>query len=357
MEDGRMVGIPGAPRFTLLTLLTVATLALHALPARAASVVIKNDIGRWKDTSGVEVTAESGYVTKFGGLYWWYGRQGLGSKVRAYSSTNLVDWKNEGVVADFGGGAACRPVVFFNETSGKYVLIVGLAAGTRPQLVFSTATGPKGPFTEVNRIPEPTGSTMGDLGGFKNDDGEAYVVYNSDRTENNSTVVISRLTKSTYTSFSVPELHVANHIHGNKREAFHVIKNPANNMFYLFSSKTAGWNPSATMYKVSRYLYNFPTTGGNSGFNDGWSVVETSPASANSFQTQHDMALRIQGTASGSMFMYIGDRWPDYADPGVYTASGGEKAWFPLTFDADGVPRIHGEAQWTLDLDTATWSP
>jgi hypothetical protein len=111
------------------------------------------------------------------------------------------------------------------------------------------------------------------------------------------------------------------------------------------------------MYKVSRYLYNFPTTGGNSGFNDGWNLVETSPGSTSSFLTQHDMALRIHGTVSGSMFMYIGDRWPDYADPGVYTASGGEKAWFPLTFDADGVPRIHGEAQWTLNLDTAAWSP
>jgi hypothetical protein len=352
-----MAGRPGASRFNLFTLVAVVALVLPVLPAGAVSAVIKNDIGKWKDTNGVEISAESGFVTKFGNLYWWYGRHGLSSRVRAYSSTNLVDWKNEGIVADFGSGAACRPVVFFNETSGKYVLIVGLAAGTRPQLVFSTAAGPRGPFTEVNRIPEPTGSPMGDVGGFKNDDGEAYVVYNSDRFEPNSTMVISRLTKATYTSFSVAELHVANHVNGNKREAFHVIKNPANGLFYLFSSKTAGWKPSAAMYKVSRYLYNFPTTGGNSGFNDGWNLVETSPASANSFFTQHDMALRIHGTASGSMFMYIGDRWPEYAEPGVYPAGGGEKAWFPLTFGADGVPRIHGEAQWTLNLDTATWSP
>ena len=41
-------------------------------------------------------------------------------------STNLVDWKNEGFVADFGGGAACRPVVFFNETIGAICLILGL---------------------------------------------------------------------------------------------------------------------------------------------------------------------------------------------------------------------------------------
>jgi hypothetical protein len=352
-----MAGIRGATRSKVFTLLAVVAVALSATPAGAVSVVIKNDIGRWKDTSGAEISAESGFLTKFGGQYWWYGRVSKGPRIRAYSSTNLVDWKNEGTVADFGGGAACRPVVFFNETSGKYVLIVGLAAGTRPQLVFSTGATPRGPFTEVNRIPEPTGSPMGDLGGFKNDDGEAYVVYNSDRTEPNSTMVISRLTKATYTSFSVPELHVANHINGNKREAFHVIKNPANNLFYLFSSKTAGWNPSNTMYKASRYLYNFPTTGGNSGFNDGWSVVETAPGSANTFQTQHDLVLRIHGTVSGSMFMYVGDRWPDYAAPGVYAASGGEKAWFPLTFDAAGVPRIHGEAQWTLDLDTAAWSP
>lgn len=352
-----MLGSARVSRLNLGVVTALLVLLFQALPASAASVVIKNDVGNWKDINGVEINAESGYVTRFGNLYWWYGRQGLGSKVRAYSSANLVDWKDEGIAADFGSGAACRPVVFYNETSGKYVMIVGLAAGTRPQMVFSTSTTPGGTFTEVNRIPEPNGSTMGDLGGFKNDDGEAYVAYNSDRLETNSTFIISRLTKSTYTSFSVPELHVSNHVHGNKREAFHVIKNPANNKFYLFSSKTAGWNPSATMYKVSTYLYNFPTTGGNSGFNDGWSLVETTPASTNSFRTQHDMVIKINGSVSGSMFMYIGDRWPEYADPGVYSLSGGERAWFPLTFDSAGVPRIHGEAQWTLNLDNATWSP
>jgi hypothetical protein len=338
-------------------MMALAVLVLHALPAGAVSAVIKNDIGRWKDTNGVVISAESGYLTRFGTQYWWYGRQSLGSKVRAFSSTNLVDWRDEGIAADFGSGAACRPVVFYNETSGKYVMVVGLAAGTRPQMVFSTSSTPGGTFTEVNRIAQPHGYTMGDLGGFKNDDGEAYLVYNSDRIENNSTLVISRLTKSTYTSFSVPELHVSNHVHGNKREAFHVIKNPANNKFYLFSSKTAGWNPSGTMYKVSTYLYNFPTTGGNSGFNDGWNIVETTPDSANSFYTQHDMVIRINGTVGGSMFMYVGDRWPDYADPGVYPTNGGEKAWFPLTFNSSGVPVIHGEAQWTLNLDNATWTP
>jgi hypothetical protein len=69
------------------------------------------------------------------------------------------------------------------------------------------------------------------------------------------------------------------------------------------------------------------------------------------------MVIRLHGAVSGSMFMYVGDRWPDYADPGVYSANGGERAWFPLTFDSAGVPRIHGEAQWTLNLDNATWSP
>jgi hypothetical protein len=68
------------------------------------------------------------------------------------------------------------------------------------------------------------------------------------------------------------------------------------------------------------------------------------------------MVVKLNGTSSGYMFMYIGDRWPDYAASGVYPANGGAKAWFPLTFN-NGVPQIHGKDEWTLNLSNATWSP
>ena len=54
----------------------------------------------WPDTDGNPIQAHGGGILIHGGVYYWYGEDrtpGIRSAVSCYSSTNLLDWKREGV--------------------------------------------------------------------------------------------------------------------------------------------------------------------------------------------------------------------------------------------------------------------
>lgn len=60
----------------------------------------------WKDDKGVHINAHGGGFLFENGTYWWFGEHKVGGDegnyaqigVHAYSSKNLADWKDEGVV-------------------------------------------------------------------------------------------------------------------------------------------------------------------------------------------------------------------------------------------------------------------
>ena len=76
---------------------------LMAVPAWAGDGVIRNG-ALWPDGDGVHVNAHGGGVLWHKGRYYWYGEYKSDSTSNAlvgitcYSSKNLTDWRNEGVV-------------------------------------------------------------------------------------------------------------------------------------------------------------------------------------------------------------------------------------------------------------------
>ena len=55
----------------------------------------------WLDTDGNPIQAHGGGILTRGDTYYWYGEDrtpGGNGAVACYSSTNLYDWKREGVV-------------------------------------------------------------------------------------------------------------------------------------------------------------------------------------------------------------------------------------------------------------------
>lgn len=324
----------------------------------------------WRTVGGYEIRANGGSILKHAGTFYWYGMLYDGyvadhafhgtMKLMLYSSTDLSHWRfirrlvayntdqppqNDPNVTWLG-----RPDVLYHTASGNYVLTMERSIGNRNELAFYTATSPTGVFTwrAAKEIRYPDGThTMGDKAVFEDSDGKAYLLFVSDDgapLHNNTNTKIA-----TFTDDYLGLTGVISNCGGGGHEALSVVKRQG--IYYLFSSRTSAWRPSATTYKRASRLSGFPCAGGDDG--NGWSLVHTTPSSADSFGTQHDFVLPVRGT-SGITYMYAGDRWGQFDS----SISGvGRNGWYPLTFDAQGQPLLHGYQHWSINATTGQWQP
>jgi hypothetical protein len=142
------------------------------------------------DIQGRIVDAHDGRVIRFGERFYWYGTaygntNGFtkANDYVCYSSADLTCWTFEGrLLPAKPEGVYYRPHVVYNATTKKYVLWYNWY----PQLwngQFGVATSdkPAGPFTIVNDhvTVKQNALGVGDLGVFVDDDGKAYVSYNT----------------------------------------------------------------------------------------------------------------------------------------------------------------------------------
>lgn len=324
----------------------------------------------WRTTGGYEIRANGGSILKKGGTFYWYGMLYDGSvadhafhgtmKLMLYRSSDLSHWSFLRSIISYNTDQPPqtdpnvtwlgRPDVLYNSATGSYVLTMERSIGNRNELAFFTATSPTGDFTwrPANEIRFPDGThTMGDKAVFEDSDGKAYLLFVSDDGApqyNNTNVKVAALTDD-YLGLT----GVISNCGGRGHEAPSVVKR--HGTYYLFSSRTNAWRPSATTYKRASRLSGFACTGGDDG--NGWSLVRTTPYSADSFSTQHDFVLPVRGSSSVT-FVYAGDRWGQF-DPTITGV--GRNGWYPLTFDAQGRPVLHGYQHWAIDATTGQWQP
>lgn len=156
------------------------------------------------DVDGNDVDAHDGEIARFGQRYWLYGTSydcgyGLlqsGTRFcgfKAYSSSDLVHWVDEGQLFDSSTAqwqSRCapprfgcyRPHVVFNARTGKYVMWVNTYDNVSNYHVF-TADSPGGPFVEgpepqlsINHDAPAGNLNNGDEDVFVDRDGTAYLV-------------------------------------------------------------------------------------------------------------------------------------------------------------------------------------
>jgi hypothetical protein len=166
----------------LLLLLSVYTQAQQLL-------VIDNSKPR-TDANGKIVDAHDGRIIQFGNLFYWYGtRYGstngftTANEYVCYSSPDLTKWKLEGpLLQEKPEGVYYRPHVVYNRKTKKFILWYNWY----PQLwngQFGVAVSdrPAGPFKIINDKVAVKHSILGvgDLGVFVDDDGKAYLSYNT----------------------------------------------------------------------------------------------------------------------------------------------------------------------------------
>jgi hypothetical protein len=323
----------------------------------------------WKTVGGGEIRANGGSVLKRGSTFYWFGMRYDGTitsqvfsgtiVLNEYASTDLSHWRRVQTILSYDTQSPPpddpnvqwfgRPDVIYNASTQTYVLTIERNVGHRNELAFYTASAPDGTYVwhPEKEVVLPDGMhTMGDKGVFKDADGKAYLLFVSDddAPPNNKHTKIAPFTAD-YLALN----RVISDCGGGGHEAMSMVKR--GDVYYLFSSRTRGWLPSATTYKKATAISQFPCQGGDDG--GGWNLVGTTPTSTNSFNTQHDFVLPVQGSGDTS-YLYAGDRWSQF-DPRVQGV--GRYGWYPLTFNATGKPVIHGLQHWTVNVSTGAWQP
>jgi hypothetical protein len=336
----------------------------------------------WLDTAGNPINAHGGGLLFHQGVYYWYGEFKTGKTylpdcnkswggtrvdtvgVSCYSSTNLADWKNEGLVlpavADnpeselHPGKVLERPKVIYNKTTKKFVMWMHIdtasyAAARAGVAVSDTPTGPfkfAGSFRPnagqwpqnvqpADKVPGEDnplardfeiGQMARDLTVFVDDDSKAYLFYAS---EENPTMHVSLLTDD----YLQPSGKYSRVFVGQSMEAPAVFKHAGK--YYLIASGCTAWVPNAARSAVADNIFGPWTELGN---------PCVGAEAEKTFSSQSTFVLPVQGR--DNTYIFMADRWNQW------NLSDSRYVWLPLKFTADGKPEIKWHDRWSLDSIT-----
>jgi beta-xylosidase len=348
----------------------------------------------WEDESGQPINAHGGGVLFHEGCYYWYGEHKIEGTagnvaqvgVRVYSSRDLYQWKDEGIVLPVSddptseitrGCILERPKVVFNSQTKKFVMWFHLElkgvryASARSGVAW--ANNPQGPFhylgsmrpnagawpsnapDELRRpldqgelaalsklqltggsVPYyprdmifrrdySTGQMARDMTLFVDDDGVAYHIYAS---EENGTLHIARLDDD-YLRHSGEYIRV---FAGRFHEAPTMMK--WRGEYFLITSDCTGWAPNTARVSRAPSIWGPWEELGNP-------CQSTGAQMANTFESQGAFILPVAGREGA--FIFIADRWrPENAIDGRYV-------WLPILF-RHGVPILEWKESWDLDI-------
>ena len=294
---------------------------------------------KWLDDQGVPISGHSAGMLIHDKVYYWYGENrtpGKDGGVRCYSSVNLYDWKNEGIVLVASDDPASllkrsctveRPKVIYNKHTKKFVLWFH----SEPKGGYASAEAgvavsdkPTGPFTMIGSS-KPGGQDSRDQTLFLDDDGKAYHICAS---EGNATLHITRLADD----FLKVEGPATKAFPGRSYEAPAVFKHQGK--YYLIASGCTGWAPNAARSAVADSILGPWTELGNP-----WRGPEEQLIT--SFNSQSTYVLPVQGKADALIFM--ADRW----NPNKLHDS--RMIWLPVEWEGDK-PVLHWVNEWSLDI-------
>lgn len=341
----------------------------------------------WPDNKGEHINAHGGGLLFDGGKYYWYGEnrpaQGFTTEVgvEVYSSTDLMNWTDEGValaVSEEAGSPierGCimeRPKVVRNPKTGKYVMLFhlelkgqGYAAA---RVGFAESDSPTGPFRFIRSLRPnagvwpadfsrkdiraakalkeddyrewwtpawrkavteglllardvPGGQMSRDMTVFVDTGGKAYHIYSA---EENLTLNLAELTDD-YLDYTGKYVRIAP---GGQNEAPTIFKRE--DTYWLITSGCTGWAPNeARMFKAKSL----------------WGPWEQLPSpfegkdADKSFHTQGTYIFKIEGTDDGYVFM--ADRW------NPRSLKNSRHVWLPLEFKEDGTPVLRWIDSWS----------
>jgi len=343
---------------SLISVAALVAILCHSLGAQEQVKLTRFTPGEvWPDTVGKPIQAHGGGVIVRGNTYYWYGEDRTvrsRTDVSCYRSTDLYNWKHEGVAfardalpEDIRAATFIeRPKAVYNAKTGKYVMWMHLEQWGYHFAQAGIAVGdrPGGPFTFVHHTrpvqydfgykdddpdhQKEFGGTYRDMNLFVDDDGKAYALYAS---EGNWTLYIVRLNDE-YTAPEMPMVEGktwARVLVRRMREAPAPFKH--GKRYHLITSGCTGWNPNPADYAVADSILGPWESKGNPCIG---------PEAELTFRSQSTCVLPVSGKLG--CFIFMADRWTPRRLPDS------RYIWLPFKIGPDGTFTIRWRDEWDL---------
>ena len=331
----------------------------------------------WLDTDGKRIQAHGGSLMVLDGVYYWYGenKEKTDGKngiwhwgVRCYSSTDLYNWKDEGIIIppepeDPDSSlhpSACmdRPHIIYNQCTKKFVCWLKIMNKDQTQSeTVLTADNLLGPYTKVREGLRPLGMSAGDFDLAVAEDGKAYYYFERVHSE----TICADLTEDYTDVTGYYSTHFPHPYPPYVREATaHFVRRGRH---YLITSGTTGYLPNPSEAAIADTWHGPYTVLGDPHPED---------ASQTSFHSQISSVFKVPGKKD--LYIACADRWlpeamdkqyPVYREMFEKIFSGraeefdfsrmgaqvventaiADYVWLPITFEGDK-PVIHWLDSW-----------
>jgi len=329
-------------RFTRAALLVVVyILSLGGVTAIAQTTGSVISPGKpWLDDHGHLIQAHGGGIIRLNSIYYWFGEDRSQTNdvdkryVSCYSSGDLVHWKFLHQVVAIADPENLgpkwileRPKVFYNAKNRKFVMYAHLDSPGYKLARVAVLTSDKvdGDYQYIRSF-RPLDQESRDIGQFVDDDGTAYLIFESRPTG----------------GFFIAKLS-DDYMGVEKQVAF--IKEPLeggaivhyNDLYYFVGSHLTGWRPNPNVYATAASL------------SGPWSTMrDIAPPESNTYNSQSSMLIKVVGSKSTSI-IYVGDRW---APKELWNS---RYIWMPLE-TGNGTLTLPQPRDWTIDISTGVSS-
>lgn len=324
------------PLHKILTLaLTIATIPSFVRAQKNDNLIRPGD--RWLDDHGNQVQAHGGGIIRLKNTWYWFGedRSKINDPakryVACYSSEDLVHWKFRNQVLAISDPESLgpkfileRPKVFYNAHTKTFVMYMHLDDPGYKLARVAIATSKKvdGNYVYVKSF-RPLDNESRDIGQFIDDDGAAYLIFESRPSKG---FFIAKLSAD-YMSVEKQMSFVNAPLEGGAIVHF-------NNLYYVVGSHLTGWRANPNVYATA------PSLSGP------WSEMQDiAPPDTNTYDSQSSMLVKVTGTETTSV-IYVGDRWTPI------TLWDSRYIWMPVEIGG-GKLSLPQPRPWSIDPHTA----
>jgi hypothetical protein len=326
--------------FSSISCLAAACLIFVPRSVAAPQTIRPGEI--WPDDHGRHVQAHGGGIIKRGDTYYWFGEDRAKDNdpqkryVACYASKDLAHWTFRNQVlrlADpehFGPEWVLeRPKVFFNARTNQFVMymhIDGRLPGSKSRysiarVGIAVCDTVDGDYLYVKSF-RPLGKESRDIGQFIDDDGTAYLIFESRPTKG---FFIAKLSDD-YLDVEKEICLIGAPLEGGAVVHY-------DGLYYAIGSALTGWAPNPNKYATATSL-----AGPWSEFKD------IAPPETNTYGSQSTMMLKVTGAKTTSV-VFMGDIWK----PAAQWES--RYLWMPLEIGR-GQLRLPAPAPWTIDVES-----
>lgn len=327
----------------VFSFLSAVALACLAPSAASAAPQLIRPTELWPDDRGEHVQAHGGGILKVGDTFYWFGEYRAKDNdphkryVGCYASKDLAHWTFHNKVLqladpeNFGPKWVLeRPKVFYNAKTKKYVMYMHIDGPSESgrhgnyglaRVGVATCDTVDGDYKYLRSF-RPLGQESRDIGQFIDDDGSAYLIFESRPTEGFYIAKLSEdyLDVEKAVSFVRAPLEGGGLVHHD-------------GLYYLIGSKLTGWRPNPNVYATSKSLAG-PWT----------EFTDIAPPETNTYSSQSTMMVKVAGTKATTV-IFMGDQWKPK------TQWDSRYLWMPLEIGG-GKLRLPAPRPWTLDIET-----